>query len=69
MFSEARRQCEHGLQLDSSLSLAHKELADLMCGEGEYEAAISHYLEALRLQPSYVEAKQNLAFARSLVRH
>jgi cytochrome c-type biogenesis protein CcmH/NrfG len=63
---EARFHYEHALSLDSAQPIAHKELADLLCGFGEYRAAISHYETAIRLDPDYREAKENLAFARSL---
>jgi Flp pilus assembly protein TadD len=64
---EARQRYEHSLTLNSSLQIAHKELGDILCGAGEYEAAIAHYEAALRIQPDFAEAKQNLTFARSLV--
>lgn len=64
---EARRRYEHSLSVNSALPLAHKELADLLCGDMEYDSAIGHYEEALRLQPDFVEAKKNLSFARTLV--
>jgi Tfp pilus assembly protein PilF len=66
---EAKARFEHSLSLSPNqplAPLAHKEFADLLCGMGEYQAAVSHYETALRLEPEYVEAKQNLAFARSL---
>jgi Flp pilus assembly protein TadD len=66
---EARSRFEHSLSADPNqplAPLAHKEFADLLCGMGEYHAAISHYEAALRLQPDFVEAKNGLAFARSL---
>jgi Flp pilus assembly protein TadD len=69
MYDEARGRYEHSLQLDPTLFLAHKELADLLCHKGEYDAAIGHYNEALRLRPNFPEAKDNLAFARSLAGH
>jgi Tetratricopeptide repeat len=65
--SEAKKHYEHSLTLSSVLQVAHKELADILCGEGEYRAAIAHYEAALRIQPDFVEAEQNLHFARSLV--
>jgi Flp pilus assembly protein TadD len=65
-YDEARRRYEHSLQVDPTLFLAHKQLADLLCQAGEYDAAIGHYNEALRLRPNFPEAKDNLAFARSL---
>jgi Tfp pilus assembly protein PilF len=69
---EARLRFEHSLSLSPNqpfAPLAHKEFADLLCGLGEYEAAISHYETALRLEPEYAQAQQNLAFARTLAGH
>lgn len=67
--AEARRRYEHSLSVNPDLQIAHKELADILCGDGEYDSAIAHYEEALRIQPDFKEAKQNLSFARTLVRH
>ena len=66
MYDEARRRYEHSLQIDPTLFLAHKELADLLRYAGEYDAAIDHYNEALRIRPDFPEAKDSLAFTRSL---
>jgi Tetratricopeptide repeat/TPR repeat len=66
---EARARFEHALTLDTAQPIAHKELADLLCGFGEYPSAIAHYETAIRLDPDYIEAKENLAFARSFVRN
>jgi Flp pilus assembly protein TadD len=66
---EARSRFQHSLSLNPHqryAPLVHKEFADLLCRFGEYETAITHYETALRLQPDFVEAKENLAFARSL---
>jgi tetratricopeptide (TPR) repeat protein len=68
-YDEARRRYEHSLQIDPTLFLAHKALGDLLCYAGEYDAAIDHYHEALRIRPNFPEAKDNLAFARSLAGH
>ncbi len=67
MRAEARRRIEHSLLVNPDLQIAHKELADMLCGDGEYDSAIAHYEEALRIQPDFKEAKENLAFARTLV--
>ena len=67
LLTEARRRYEHALSLNPELQISHKELADILCGNGEYDSAIAHYEEALRIQPDFAEAKQNLAFARTLV--
>jgi len=67
MRAEARRRYEHSLSVNPDLQIAHKELADILCGDLEYDSAIAHYQEALRIQPDFKEAKQNLSFARTLV--
>jgi len=67
--TEARARYEHSLTLNPNLQVAHKELGDLLRGSGEYQAAIGHYEAALRIQSDYVEAQQNLSFARSLLGH
>jgi tetratricopeptide (TPR) repeat protein len=64
--AEARRHYEHSITLSPLLQIAHKELGDILRGEGEYKAAIAHYEAALRIQPDFAEAKDNLAFTRSL---
>jgi tetratricopeptide (TPR) repeat protein len=65
--AEARHRFEHSLIVNPMLQIAHKELGDILCGAGEYQAAIAHYEAALRIQPDFAEAKQNLSFARSLL--
>ena len=67
MRAEARHRYEHSLSVKPDLQIAHKELADILCGDGEYDSAIAHYEEALRIQPDYRAAKENLSFARTLV--
>jgi tetratricopeptide (TPR) repeat protein len=67
MRAEARRRYEHSLSVNPDLQISHKELADILCGDLEYDSAIAHYQEALRIQPDFKEAKQNLSFARTLV--
>jgi Flp pilus assembly protein TadD len=67
---EARVRFEHSLALSPNQPLAplvHKEFADLLSGTGEYAAAVSHYEAALKLQPDFVQARENLDFARTLV--
>jgi Flp pilus assembly protein TadD len=68
--TEARRRYEHSLShnllTQPDLQIAHKELADILRGDGEYDAAIAHYEKALRIQPDFKEARDNLNFARSL---
>jgi hypothetical protein len=69
---EARLRFEHSLSLSPNqplAPLAHKEFADLLCGLGEYAGAISHYETALRLEPDYAQAQENLAFTRTLAGH
>jgi hypothetical protein len=65
--AEARRHYEHSITLSPLLQIAHKELGDILRGDGEYTEAIAHYEAALRIQPDFAEAKDNLAFTRSLL--
>jgi Flp pilus assembly protein TadD len=65
--AEARRHYEHSITLNPLLQIAHKELGDILRGDGEYQAAIAQYEAALRIQPDFAEAKNNLAFTRSLL--
>ncbi|HWM25921.1 MAG TPA: tetratricopeptide repeat protein [Chthoniobacterales bacterium] len=67
LLPEARRRYEHSLSVNPDLQVAHKELADILCGTLEYDSAIAHYKEALRIQPDFKQAQQNLDFARTLV--
>jgi Flp pilus assembly protein TadD len=67
LLKEARVRYEHSLSLNPNLQIAHKELADLLLGAGEYDSAVAHYEAALRIQPDFVQAQQNLSFARSLI--
>lgn len=47
--TESRRRCEHSLVLNPMLQITHKELGDILRGDGEYQAAIAHYEAALRI--------------------
>ena len=71
--TEARRRYEHSLSHNllttPDLQIAHKELADILRGDGEYDSAIAHYEQALRIQPDFKEARDNLNFTRSLAGH
>lgn len=57
---EARRRFEHSLSVDPKLVLAHKELGDLLVATHDYDGAIEHYDEALRISPDFTEARRNL---------
>jgi len=70
LLKEARARFEHSLSLDPNqryAPLAHKEFADLLFRLGEYQSAVAHYEEALRMQPDYPDARESLAFARSFL--
>jgi Flp pilus assembly protein TadD len=43
---------------------AHNNLGIALASLGEIEGAIDHFQQALRLQPAFVDAQQNLAKLR-----
>ncbi len=43
------------------MAQTHCELADALANQGKYDEAIASYEQALRLQPGYARARQNLA--------
>jgi len=48
---------EHAIAVTEDNHLAHKNLADALLNEGHAEEAADHYREALRIQPSWSEAR------------
>jgi Flp pilus assembly protein TadD len=53
----------HALEATSSNALAHFNMGSALAVEGKTEEAISHYREALRINPAYLDARYNLANA------
>ena len=58
---EARRLADQAISLYPNFSPAHEVFADLLLIEGKFEAAISSYQQALKLEPSrtHLNAKIN----------
>ena len=69
IFSASLRNYRTSGNKCDGINESDKELADLLCHAGEFDAAIDHYNAALRLRPNFPEAKDNLAFAHSLAGH
>jgi len=57
---EAIRHFREAIGLNPDFSVADKDLAATLAGEGKTEAAIGHYREALRTRPDLLEAAQRL---------
>ncbi len=57
------------LSIQPDLFLSHKGLGDVLCATREYDAAIAHYREAIRIRPDFKEAKANLTFALTRAGH
>jgi Ca-activated chloride channel family protein len=64
----ARRHFEHGTESDRPQVLAssHYELGNLDFDAEDYAAAVEHYIECLKAQPSHESAKWNLELAQRL---
>jgi len=54
---------EHTLKITSNNYLPHNNLGTAMYQQGRTEAAIEHYLLALRIKPDFVDAHNNLGLA------
>jgi Flp pilus assembly protein TadD len=52
---------EHALEVTTDNYVAHNNLGNEMTVQGEFDEAIAHYLEALRIKPHYAGAHNNLA--------
>jgi tetratricopeptide (TPR) repeat protein len=64
-FSDALRECELAIQLAPAVAEAHN-LRGMMLEElGQKEAAIAAYREAVRLDPAFHDAQENLLEAES----
>jgi len=56
---------EHTLKATSNNYISHYNLGHALASEGRLDDAIDHYLEALRIKPDCVEARNNLSLALS----
>ena len=54
---------EHTLKVTSNNYIIHYNLGMALVDEGQVDAAIDHYLQALRIKPDCVEARNNLSLA------
>jgi tetratricopeptide (TPR) repeat protein len=53
----------HTLAVTSENAIAHKYLGDALLDRHEPDEAVAHYREALRIQPGYIGAVNNLGLA------
>ncbi len=54
---------KHSLDVTSNNYLCHTNLGVALARQGKIEEAVAHYVEALRIQPDFVEAHNNLGIA------
>lgn len=66
--TEAMQRMAHSLAIDPSMTVAHQMFGDFLCRDGEFDAAVVQYQEALRLRPDFKAAEQGLTFARSFAK-
>jgi predicted CXXCH cytochrome family protein len=62
-FDDAQRELEASLRSDHDLADAHNLLADLLMAKGEPQAALPHYRDALRIRPTFGQARLGLGSA------
>jgi tetratricopeptide (TPR) repeat protein len=53
---------QHALAVTTDNALAHQNLGAALAGQGKFEAAWPHFVEALRIWPDYPEAQSNLGY-------
>ncbi len=63
-FEEAKIHYQRSLDQMKNQPLVHKNLGDLLWNQGDLDAAIDRYIEALRLAPDFSDARTNLRLAR-----
>lgn len=59
-YAEAQWQIEAALQADPNLAEAHELLGNLTAAKGQFNAALSHYREAIRIRPEFGRALLDL---------
>jgi tetratricopeptide (TPR) repeat protein len=62
-FEEAKLHYQRSLAQKSDQPLVHKNLGDLLWRQGDLDAAIAQYHEALRVAPGFSGAQTNLRLA------
>jgi tetratricopeptide (TPR) repeat protein len=53
----------HALKVTRDNHIMHSNYGNALMGKGQYEKAIEHFTEALRIDPQYLKARGNLAMA------
>jgi protein O-mannosyl-transferase len=55
--------CEHTLEVTSDNFIMHTYIGNILYSQGREEDAINHYLQALEIQPDFIDARINLGNA------
>jgi Flp pilus assembly protein TadD len=65
-FADAIPQLERAIATQPDFAAAHYDLGLLLAGRGQFEGAIRHYAESLRLNPRNADAFNNWGTALAL---
>jgi protein O-mannosyl-transferase len=65
-WKDSIRLFEHAVQTTSNNYIAHYNLANVLVKKGRVDEAITHYLQALEIQPEFADAHNNLANALNM---